>query len=341
MKILLFSDLHAHEFADFSHTDPKTGLNSRLNWCVRVINRVRREVGKRGIEHVVFGGDLFHVRGVVRVPVIQAIGSAFFRLARVAQVTIAAGNHDQADKEGRHVASSVLSRKNITVVDTWKVIEGLPDTAVFAYDWNPDRFRENLRIARERGVRHLVVHAGIHGAQTGTRDFIPREEIKPEEFDPFRRVFSGHYHKHQDLTPVVTYIGAALQQYRSESNYRTGFIVYDYETNTYEHVRIRTPRFVRWEGNRSDDKRVKGNYVDAVVPEGWSVEGVQKHLEDLQAAAFNIIPPDHEPSRQTEQRLQIDTSTDRIDMLKKYAEEFHGELDLKKLIDMGVSLASE
>ena len=333
MKLLLFSDLHAHEFSDFSHIDEKTGLNSRLLWCVRVIHKIRKEAVKRGIKHVLFGGDLFHVRGIVRVPVLQSVGSAFFRLARETEVTILAGNHDQSDKEGTHVASAVFKRKKIEVVSKWKILPQFPHSAAFAYDWKPDRLRANLKKAYDKGVRHLFMHVGIHGAQTGPRDFIPREEIDPDEFKRFRRVFTGHYHKGQDIGRNITYIGSALQHYRSEMSYKTGFIVYDFEDNTYERVPIRTPRFRRWEAE-SDDRRVRGNYVDAVLPKGWSVDRLQSHLEKLGVAAVNILPVERE-RREAEKRLQIDTSTDKGIMLRRYAKKFHGKLNLKKLISLG------
>lgn len=336
LRVLIFSDLHAHEFSSFSYTDPKTGLNSRLKWCIKTIDHVRNEAKKRKIDHVWFGGDLFHVRGVLRVTVIQEVYKALRRLAKVATVTVIGGNHDQQDKEGKYLASSVLSRRRIRIVDTYNVLPEYPDTAAFAYDWNADRLRANIKKAYGQGIRHLLMHAGILGAVTGPRDFIPKEEIKPDVFKKFRRVFSGHYHKGQDIGSNISYIGAALQHYRSEAGYDTGFVVYDYGTNGYERFRIPSPRFTKWESEDDDDK-VAGNYVDAVLPSDWSVEDLQTHLEDLGVEAHNVIYSNRE-SRPTERRLRIDTSTDNAVMLKRYAKKFCGDLDLKTLVEVGREL---
>lgn len=338
MKMILFSDIHCHEWPEFSSTDRETGLNSRLVEAVRVIRRIAKECVKRNIKRVVFGGDLFHVRGLVRVPVLQAVDAALRDLEAVAEVVYLTGNHDQADKEGIHAATSIfqhryagINNENRSKVINRYAVNRREETGYFAYYANPDKFRHDLREAYRKGARVLFVHAGIHGATTGPRDFIPREEIAPDEFKKFRIVFSGHYHKHQEIGKNIVYIGAVMQHYRSEIGYRTGFVVYDLGSKEFEHVRIRTPQFVRWNGD--DSVMIEGNYVDATLPDGWSIERLRDHLSS--AKALNIVLQGSTLSKVAKQRLNVDPATDPVVMLRRYAKRFRGELNLKKLIREG------
>jgi DNA repair exonuclease SbcCD nuclease subunit len=335
LRVLLFSDVHLHEFPDFASIDPETGLNTRLLEGVNAIRRIALEVMKRAVNKVVFCGDFFHVRGVVRVPVLQAADSALRDMeSATSDLTILVGNHDQTDKAGSHAATTVFRRRNTHVVKRFRT-DG--ELAFFAYYADPNAFREDLKTAYKKGARVAFVHAGIHGAATGPRDYVPREEINPDEFKQWRMVFSGHYHAPQQIGKNIVYVGAPLQHYRSERKYKTGFVIYDTESNTYERVPLRTPRFVEW-SSAKDDRRVAGNYVDALLPEGWSTDRLRKHLQS--AKAVNILLPKSTKPRLTEQRLSIDTSTDHALMLDRYARRFKGELNLKRLLQVGSVIAN-
>lgn len=330
-KVIVFSDLHSNEWAEFSHLDPKTGLNSRLASARSAILRIRKEAKKRKITDVVFCGDLFHVRGVVRVPVLQAVDEGLRRLVEVADVTILTGNHDQQDKEGNYTGTGVFKRERIQVVTEFSKDH---DIGYMAYTANPNKFRDNLKTLYKAGVRNLFCHAGIHGAATGPRDYVPKEEIAPNEFKKFRRVFSGHYHQAQDIGKNITYVGAPMQHYRTERTYDPGFLVWDYDADEYERVSLDFPRFRRWE-TPDDDEDVAGNFVDAVLPKGWTNDRLYEHLEGLGVARANVLPRERGESHAPERRLEVDASTDVAVMLRKYAKKFHGKLDYKRLVKMG------
>ena len=73
MKYLIFSDLHAHNYREFSEIDP-TGVNSRLLDCVEVLGEIQKYANSQGIEKVIFCGDLFHLKNNIDSRVIKIIG---------------------------------------------------------------------------------------------------------------------------------------------------------------------------------------------------------------------------------------------------------------------------
>jgi metallophosphoesterase superfamily enzyme len=63
MKTLIFSDLHAHNYREFSEIDIM-GINSRLGDCVRVLVYLKMFCEEQHIDRIVFTGDVFHIFGV-------------------------------------------------------------------------------------------------------------------------------------------------------------------------------------------------------------------------------------------------------------------------------------
>ena len=99
-KILLWSDLHAHEFRPYSTILPN-GMNSRLADAIECVNQIHGYSIKHDVDLVLFGGDMFHIRKNIAVQAFNEVFEAMsqFSLSKV-PVLMLHGNHDQADKEG-------------------------------------------------------------------------------------------------------------------------------------------------------------------------------------------------------------------------------------------------
>lgn len=84
MKILFFSDVHAHNYQDFAHYG--SGSNSRLEDAVEAVDAITEEAKVRGVDCICFGGDLYHLKNFVDSQVLRCMFEAFKRMAEVVLV---------------------------------------------------------------------------------------------------------------------------------------------------------------------------------------------------------------------------------------------------------------
>ena len=119
MKVLLFSDLHAHSWRNCSTMLP-TGRNSRLQDTINILREIRELADKEKVDGVLFAGDMFHIRpglASMHIPTFNAVYEeiALLKLNRTF-VALLVGNHDQGDKAGREY-SVFAFRSTVTVMD--------------------------------------------------------------------------------------------------------------------------------------------------------------------------------------------------------------------------------
>ena len=92
MKFLIFSDLHIHKYKN--HNESK---NSRFYDCLRVLEDVFIIASVRGIDVILFCGDLFDSPKELDTEVInhtfKAFKNLFYRFSHIGFISIS-GNHD-------------------------------------------------------------------------------------------------------------------------------------------------------------------------------------------------------------------------------------------------------
>lgn len=66
-----------------------------------------------------------------------------------------------------------------------------------------------------------------------------------------KRVFAGHIHRHQELTPTVCHIGSLQHQDIGDVGQKKSALLYDTDTDTFEHIYSSFPEFII--GPKSDD----------------------------------------------------------------------------------------
>jgi len=102
MRILVFSDLHLHNWSYGSSVN-KYGINTRLEDQADILNQIVGIVEEQEIEKVVFAGDMFHTHGKLDAAVLRVaydgISEFKYALGETHQAFVMlVGNHDTADK---------------------------------------------------------------------------------------------------------------------------------------------------------------------------------------------------------------------------------------------------
>ena len=366
MRIVLASDLHVHNWPDFSRSEG--GLPSRLANCVNVLEDIRLYCGTHAIGVVVLGGDIFHKRGVVFTQPYNLVVAVLARMKEDGITVLAVdGNHDHANKTGTIHTLQALEAAGlvacVSVKDGWInwSLETDDDALVvsgFSYCDSRQVFEQRLEESAADYKRHYkgtqrigVFHHGFTGARVGTAlEYVVKEDVDPGILDghAFAYIFSGHYHARQTIGGLshATYIGSPLEHVRGEDGQDKGFLVYDTSTCAFDLVKLDRPRFVKLTQTMLDtvdpfEWPVSGNYVDVhyeELPVSW--EETEKFLWRLGASGVRPVPLASKHAPKTA-RLAVDPTLDTKTVLTRYVE--HRKEDTKgidpaELLRLGLDL---
>lgn len=349
MKLALFSDLHIHGYKDFARTLP-SGRNSRLQHTLDVLSTIRQQCKAGGIKHVLFGGDLFHKKGILSVGMYQAVYEELvkFKDDRL-NLVLVVGNHDQATLDGKTHAIKTFEQVATVVDEPGRVLlnAGAPSEqcAVRCVPYMDDQkaFKQALK---RTGEHLLLAHGALNGAVTGPVEYQPEHPLDVSDLpDGYDFKFFGHYHRQQKMADKCWYIGSPLQHSRGEAGeLLKGYIVYDTQTRKFKNVPLGLPEFMKvvWEDvvvlkhnsttTGTPSVSVKGQFVDVEVdPDEYDLQDVAAQVLKAGAEAVNPIPilKTLQPSQQ---RLEVDPSMDPKKLVDKYIEEYApDELDKQEL----------
>jgi len=282
MRVLFFSDLHAHAFQAYSKLLPN-GRNSRLQETLDILEEIRGLCNQFSVDGILFAGDMFHIRpglGSMKIPTFNAVYDAIAKLKIGRKfVGLLVGNHDQGNKSGTE--HSIHAFKSIvTVMDerTWYTFEANNEQiCVFAVPASTDldglrkdigEAKNYLKPNEDVVAKIMLGHLGIDGAEVGNNfrlrddNVLSVGDLWPQDFD---HVFLGDYHKPQKLASNVYYIGATHHHNWGDANQRRRVLLWDTESHEIGDIPLRsTPMFVKMQWEETETaapSEIEGNRI--------------------------------------------------------------------------------
>ena len=353
MEFLLFSDFHAHNFKNYAKqetTDLQANatFNSRLLDSLNALYEVVQYAHKNGIKNIIFGGDLFHVRGGVPT---DAFNLVFDYIASESALNwlMIPGNHDYADREGYvHALQPFGNLPNVQLVD-WSAYEN-NDKFVYLdggyihcvpYTDNLEKAKEALsEVPPENCV--LLAHLGIQGAVVGSDYVLYNDsdiQVKDVGKELYRCCFFGHFHEHQQVFRNGYYIGALTQHNWGDAGGRRGFVHARIgpERNSIKHIETNAPKFIKIKDGAKPVYR-KGDflkYVGSDLLEEDAVKLLEERFGD--AGSFEVSSADEEKAKNINLDVQ---SLDAMEVLQPWMLA-HDKSEDKELLDLGKRLLAE
>jgi len=325
MRLLIFSDLHAHAFRPCSEILP-SGRNSRLQDTLNVLEQIYHICKTESIEGILCGGDLFHARSVLNVATFNDVYEAVAKIKSIVDFFIMiVGNHDQSNKLGT-IYSTKTFNAVIDVIDSpcWRV--GAVNVLAIPYTDDKESILKAISLPRpgNNGSPFLMLgHFGISGAEPGanfvlkTIDLPTLADLKPTEFT---QIFLGHYHMPQELLSNVRFVGAPMQHNWGDINQDRGVIIYDTESEACEKVPITiSPKFVRVIPSNITEELVQNNFVRIVLNEHISRDA----WNDLKTQVLSDYK-----ARWVEEWIELPESTNTVT-----AQPFTPSMDIEDMID--------
>ena len=243
-NILLFSDLHVH-----THK----GSLRRLQHCLDTLKWVFQTAVNRGIEEVVFLGDLFQDREKIQVLPYQRTYEIINQYAGgdnpQVKLYLLVGNHDMwyADKTDISSVYPFDAISNVKVIHKCCTLQ-IGDIPIdfLPFTLNP--------ITSLSGFMHnptgqpasvLCGHIALDGAQLNTLYKTQADvsveydgdmvKVDADKFQPWKRVFLGHYHGAQKIKNVE-YVGSPLQLNFAEAFQKKHIVVLNTQTLETEYI---------------------------------------------------------------------------------------------------------
>jgi DNA repair exonuclease SbcCD nuclease subunit len=338
--IVVVSDTHfsnRKQFGKMLASPVWKGCNSRFHYIGYAFQLAFQYALEHDCEAIVVPGDIFHERGLLKVPVYNAVYEIFYQIANQSKVKliIMPGNHDMVDVRAMHGSEglhSLFAMNAMTVVADRPSHIPLDDFQLFMVPFcsDPDEVISNaLSIPRSFKTGKpsvLFLHHSIEGAETGPSNWKMPHELKVEHIDAlgFDLNISGHYHKHQKMSDRTIYAGALLQHDFGERNYTPGWL-HVLPDGTWTQIENKwSPRFMELETDCSSDIDQVANSMDYwnIIWKGDSTEKARwKGVEDA-SISFKKSGPEGAVLRS-----QITGKDSAQDMVSKYVKVKTGQDD--------------
>lgn len=269
-RFLITGDIHAHNFRQFSKILP-SGINSRLDNCLRVFDLLLREALARKINKIILNGDIFHEADEIDT---EVYGEVYKRLERLHDHNIdtylVLGNHDTTlCTSSRLVHSLFAFRKIAHVIEKpttlWGTVSAIPWTA------NTVLYKQWIKAASlETPPRVLVTHVGISEGRIGQSGIRIKGQVRLVDLHPegFRLVLLSDYHHRQKVADHVYYLGSPLHHNFGETHDPCIWEIQVFDSKPYylrKSIGTNLPRFIslstaRLENLRDQFDHNRGSY---------------------------------------------------------------------------------
>lgn len=339
MKWLFTADVHVH---------PHKKSSERLQDCLDALRWIFQTAEDKGVEHVIFCGDLFHDRYNIDVLTYQKTYEVFkeFTDRNDFIVWLLIGNHDMfLAKEW--TISSVIPLEGIPSVRVVNkpCVENLGGVPLAFMPYTADPI-STLKAIDGSSAKVLAGHCALDGADLNPYartksevlvendgDMVP---VDKSVFKNWEQVFLGHYHASQSIGNVE-YIGSPLQLNFGEAFQKKHVILYHPTADLKEYiVNDFSPVHYILKPDELGEYAVKGNFLKVELPEGMTGPDVvdlrKQSLEQLHVKTFETKAP-KKTAKQEE--LTVENAREVLkneeEIVVKYIEECERQGKLKEL----------
>lgn len=345
MKILFFSDLHAHNHEQFATTLPN-GRNSRFQDILNVLEQIETICVEEHIDAVVFCGDVFHSRKNVDVGVYVETYDAFQRIRdAVDEMVVLVGNHDQHTKVG-DIHALIPFANFARIVDGWSTFELATANDIVTITASP--FTADVATLREKIAAMepcdiFCFHQGLSEAAVGAFDVYVKAEMSVRDLPltKARLCLGGHYHKHQWLSADgsacrVGYVGSPLQLSFGERFESKVVLVVDTRDYSVTERPTSAPSFLECSAAELEEVCKKTG-----ADPGYDfirVRGTEQDCSRAKSAYPRLLVEVEEPTTEVVTRIPEAAVYDDGLLIQSYVEQRAGPLDKDRLIKLGREL---
>jgi len=350
-KALIFSDIHIH---------PHKRSTERLNDCLTALDWAFTLAADEKINTIFFIGDLFHDRQKIDVLTYQLTFEIFRKHLNERDIKMALllGNHDLWHAQKWNVSSvrPLSALPGVEVIDHPCSYSGkhfnLPAKKIgfLPYTHDPNAHIKEIG-SGDVLFAHVAVDDAVWNVRYGVRSEVAVEhdgnmvKVGSDIFKDWNRVFLGHYHCAQKLSPTVEYVGSPLQLSFGESLEKKYAIVHNFESGQTEYfLNGFSPQHLIVYAEDIDKHDLTGNFVKIIVDDIGATD-----LIDLRKELTNKYNPRSleiiQNPQEKKQHIVEDAKAilyNQEEMLERYVDEVGTDnLHREQLLEIGHSIIEE
>jgi len=255
MKLLIFSDLHVNDWLDCSYGEKND--NTRFLDSMNVLDQLFECKEKYKADFIIFGGDLFHKRSIIRTELVDmTMGKLLSNHDIWDRLLVNVGNHD------------ISLYGNTSIFDLWKEFKGLSySDQLKSIEEDDDINNLTWLLRSENGEELRVVF--VPYIKNGSEKLVEiAEKIERLDVDvvfwhcgvegfhyfdismPAGRIpkncwnFFGHFHNFRKIKNKCYFIGSPLQLNWGDEGIDKYFILFDTKLWKIKKIPVKAPKFV-------------------------------------------------------------------------------------------------
>lgn len=273
------------------------------------------------VKHIIHLGDVFDKKKTMDIQVLYHSKIFFDKLEYLGyKVDLLVGNHDlyYTNSKQIHTLEVLKHYPNITIHTTTTTIDGL-----CLVPWiNHYEQEEEIKKIRNSSAKICLGHLEVDGANLGYNVFA-KSELKPEIFDKFKVVFSGHFHlrhKHHN----INYIGSPYAINFGEVDYPDfGFCILDTDTLEIEYVDIQERLFKKVVLDNvasTDELDLEHTFLKVVINESCDKnQNLLKEIQNLKVHSLSVV--DKSITNQIQSGIKLDLNKSIIELISDFLEQ--------------------
>lgn len=334
MRALIFSDLHDHNYQEFSTINE--GVNSRLLEHLLCLDLIAEDALKLKVDVIVFGGDIFHLKNFVDSQVIKLTMQKMEELSGIAPIVICPGNHDYRGWGNDPILLEILEEfsgnihlptigcHNEVTVAGWTI-------KIFPFTRDIDSLNDQLKMHARTSKTIAILHQDMIGSMYGK--FLVEKGLFPELLaDRFLFSFVGHFHDQKAMQPTVWSIGSPLMLSYGEQDQTKGWLFLDTDEGVVKQLpNVVSPKFRTI--ITEDGSEITALTDEEVARDFFRIIVHGSEMPDLSRLRWKRVKMETVSDRK--KRTTISFSDSTLDLITKYVKVKHGDLDEGLLIETG------
>lgn len=353
MKYGFIADLHLNITDSLSPIDSETGFSIRTLDKFDALEKALQKSIEEGCEAFFIMGDTYD-----KLNPPERLKEAFIRTilpySKHIKIIIFPGNHDGADFTNNFLSETALFEGveaapfEIIHEPTIKYFNNGKDKfLIIPWDVNHQNITDVINETEEGLI--FVGHLEIFGAITST-EYQITNGLHPKIFQKFKRVFLGHYHRRQQPSHNILYVGSPIIKDFGEINDpNKGFTIYDSDTDSYKNIGLEFRRGYQYELTPDNLEEVDKEISNNPPEEGSLIElhfhgpkeWVNEYLPGI-TEIFNSFKPLKIKRKKTLYKKSLENVEnilklkDRIDRIKEISKD-----EDKELTELGIEIYRE
>jgi len=233
-KILIFGDIHIHSHKSY---------NFFTLLSFQILDYIKFYCKKEGIENVVFLGDLFENRMIIKTEDAVETKKKFYSFKNEENLKLYAvvGNHDSVYESDISVNSVSLYQEyfnEFSHKENFYKLKKLSNDFVDFYilNYSPKKTIKKTKL-NENKLNILFTHNDIYGSPLQNGTYL-KQGLDIDFFKSFNLVFNGHIHNRAEFANVIQ-VGSPYKYAINELNTESGFYVLTLDNNSFSYEIIK------------------------------------------------------------------------------------------------------